>query len=300
MTDTSDKPIAYLERIRAYYLALGYDTPYRWARHEHVPFHRPEKPIAESRLAVVTTAAPYQPGKGDQGPGAPYNGAAKFFAVYSGPSDSDPDLRVSHIAIDRDHTTAEDQNSYFPLPAFRRLAADGVLGGLGPRFHGLPTNRSQKTTRDVDCPELLRRCREDGVDAVVLVANCPVCHQSVSLAARHLEDAGLTTVVLGCARDIVEHVGVPRFVFSDFPLGNAAGRPHDPASQDLIARLALDVIETAKGPRTTVQTPLTWPGPSDWKQDYSNAARLSAEEIARRRAAFDKGKQAAAQVRASG
>ncbi|MEM1045329.1 MAG: glycine reductase [Pseudomonadota bacterium] len=300
MTDTSDKPIAYLERIRAYYLALGYGTPYSFAHYDHVPFHRPEKPMAESRLAIVTTAAPFQAGKGDQGPGAPYNGAAKFFSVYSGPSDRDPDLRIAHVAIDRDHTTAEDQNSYFPLPAFRRLVADGCLGALGPRFHGLPTNRSQKTTRDVDCPELSRRCREDAVDAVVLVANCPVCHQSVSLAARHLEEAGLATVVLGCARDIVEHVGVPRFVFSDFPLGNAAGRPNDPASQDLIARLALDVLQTAKGPRTTVQSPLAWPGPADWKQDYSNAARLSPEEIARRRAAFDKGKQEAAQVRASG
>ncbi len=27
--------------------------------------------------------------------------------------------------------------------------------------------------------------------------------------------------------DIVEYCGVPRFLFSDFPLGNAAGRPHD-------------------------------------------------------------------------
>ncbi len=32
---------------------------------------------------------------------------------------------------------------------------------------------------------------------------------------------------MGCAKDIVEYVGVPRFLFSDFPLGNPAGKPHD-------------------------------------------------------------------------
>jgi hypothetical protein len=49
----------------------------------------------------------------------------------------------------------------------------------------------------------------------------------VSFAARALEDAGIATVVMGCARDIVERAACARFVFSDFPLGNAAGTPHD-------------------------------------------------------------------------
>ncbi len=69
----------------------------------------------------------------------------------------------------------------------------------------------------------------------MLVPNCPVCHQTVSLVARHLEANGIPTVVMGCAKDIVEHAAVPRFLFSDFPLGNSAGKPHDEASQALHA-----------------------------------------------------------------
>src|SRR5438105_1439027 len=87
---------------------------------------------------------------------------------------------------------------------------------------------------------------------------------------------------MGCAKDIVEYVGVPRFLFSDFPLGNPAGRPNDPASQAFTLELALRVLETAPGPRTTVQSPLRWSDNPDWKLDYSNIARLSPEEIARR------------------
>ena len=102
---------------------------------------------------------------------------------------------------------------------------------------------------------------------------------------------------MGCAKDIVEHVGVPRFLFSDFPLGNPAGKPNDPESQALTLDLALRVLETAPAPRTTVQSPLRWRDDPDWKLDYSNIARLSPEEIARRRAEFDRQKEIAKAVR---
>jgi hypothetical protein len=293
-----DAPIPYLQRVRDYYVGLGYGAPYAWAHYAHVPFQRLATPLAEATVTLITTAAPYQPGKGDQGPGAPYNAAAKFFTVYSGDTAEDHDLRISHIAIDRAHTTAEDPGTWFPLPALRRAAARGRIGRIAPRFHGLPTNRSHRTTLEVDCPEVVARCRADGVDAALLVPNCPVCHQSVSLCARLLEEAGIATVVMGCAKDIVEYVGVPRLLFSDFPLGNAAGKPRDPASQAATVELALALLDAAPAPRTTVQSPWLWDaaGP-DWKLDYCNIARLTREEIARRRAEFDRGKAEAKAVR---
>lgn len=292
-----DAPIPYLERIRDYYQALGYGEPYRWAHYADVPFQHLSKPLADCNVTIVTTAAPYQPGKGNQGPGAPYNAAAKFYAVYSRDSAHEHDLRISHLAIDRQHTSAEDPATYFPLRALREAAASARIGSVASRFHGLPTNRSQRATLEVDCASLLARCRADGVDAAVLVANCPVCHQSVSLAARALERAGISTVVMGCAKDIVEYVGVPRLVFSDFPLGNAAGRPHDPDSQAFTLELALKLLESAPAPRTTVQSPLRWSAAADWKLDYCNVARLTPDEIRRRREEFDEGKAQAKHVR---
>ena len=119
----------------------------------------------------------------------------------------------------------------------------------------------------------------------------------MSLAARHLEANGIPTVIMGCAKDIVEHVGVPRFLFSDFPLGNATGRPHDRASQTATLDLALKVIASAVAPRTTVQSPLTWSDNPDWKLDYCNIDRLSADEIRQRRADFDRQKMVVRAVR---
>jgi len=112
----------------------------------------------------------------------------------------------------------------------------------------------------------------------------------VSLAARHLEANGIPTVIMGCAKDIVEHCGVPRFLFSDFPLGNAAGRPFDGESQALTLELALRVLETAPAARTTVQSPLRWTEDAAWKLDFSNLDRMTPEQIAERRREFDESK----------
>ena len=109
----------------------------------------------------------------------------------------------------------------------------------------------------------------------------------MSLVARHLEADGIPTVIMGCAKDIVEHYGVPRFLFSDFPLGNSAGRPHDPDSQALTLELALRVLESAPAARTTVQSPLRWRDDAAWKLDFNNLAKLTPEDIAERSREFE-------------
>ena len=89
--------------------------------------------------------------------------------MYSISSETVPDLRISHVGYDRLHTTAADINTYLPLARMREAAAAGRIGRLAPRIHGAPTNRSHRVTLETDIPELLRRCREDGVDVAVLV-----------------------------------------------------------------------------------------------------------------------------------
>ena len=102
---------------------------------------------------------------------------------------------------------------------------------------------------------------------------------------------------MGCAKDIVEQAGVPRFLFSDFPLGNSCGKPHDAESQRQTMALALDLLEGAVGPRTTVQSPQRWNDDAEWKLDFQNVERIPEEEIARRRAEFDEVKRVAKERR---
>lgn len=101
----------------------------------------------------------------------------------------------------------------------------------------------------------------------------------MSLVARLLEENGIPTVIIGSARDIVEECGVPRFLFSDFPLGNPCGKPNDSAMQREIVGYALDLLETARLPRTTVQTPFIWDEDASWKPRYARVDPQKSERL---------------------
>ena len=276
-----DQPVRYMERTRSYYLGLGYDNPYIWAHYIEVPFAPLQKPLNQSVLGLITTAVPYDPNKGLQGPGAPYNAAAKFYQPYQNSGAGDIDLRIAHVGIDRKNANMEDSDCWFPLATAKQAVQSGRIGALSPNFYGLPTNRSQRHTLEIDAPLILEMLRADKVDIAVLIPNCPICHQSQSLLARYLEANGISTVVMGAAKDIVEYCGVPRFLFSDFPLGNSAAKPHDSSSRTLNFELALSLLESATAARTTVQSPLIWSTDPSWKLDYSNLEKLSPAEVSR-------------------
>jgi D-proline reductase (dithiol) PrdB len=289
------EPIAYLSRTRRYYAALGF-PPYTWAENLEVPFAPLAKPLSDSRLALITTAAQVRDGIGPQGPGAPYNAAAKFFRVYTAAATPTPDLRISHLNYDRNHTSAEDPNTWLPVARLQEQVDAGGIGALADEVIGIPTNRSQRVTREQDAPDVRGACRTLGADVALLVPNCPVCHQTMALLAWHLEHHGIPTVIMGCALDIVERVGAPRFVFSDFPLGNSAGKPHDVESQRKTLQLALDLLEWARAPRTSVTSSQVWSEDPGWKRDYLNLDGLSADQLERHRLEFLAQKNVARQL----
>jgi D-proline reductase (dithiol) PrdB len=104
----------------------------------------------------------------------------------------------------------------------------------------------------------------------------------VSLGARLIEEAGIPTVVVGSARDVVEECGVPRFVFTDFPLGNPCGKPYDVEMQRAIVGLALDTLERASGPRTTLQAPFVWDADDQgWRDRFMHVGEDNREALAR-------------------
>jgi D-proline reductase (dithiol) PrdB len=102
----------------------------------------------------------------------------------------------------------------------------------------------------------------------------------VSLTARHLEENGLPTVIMGSARDIVEECGAPRLVFTDFPLGNPCGKPWDVEMQKAVVGTGLDLLERAWMPRTTVQTPFYWES-EEWRNDFMRVDDSNREALAR-------------------
>ncbi|NOX52407.1 MAG: hypothetical protein GXP16_18025 [Gammaproteobacteria bacterium] len=160
--------IEYINRSRAYYAAQGYSA-YAWANFEDAPFAPMRKPLAQSKLALITTAAPFREDLDDQGPGAKYNAEAKFFEVFTSPINPTPDLRISHIGYDRLHCLAQDPKTWLPVEALVEAEKAGLVGEFAKQIIGVPTNRSQSTTIKQDAPQAFEHCQQLAVDAVLLV-----------------------------------------------------------------------------------------------------------------------------------
>lgn len=152
--------VSYIDKSREYYAARGYANPYRWACFDDVPFAALQRPLSQSAVTLITTAH-LIPADGE---------TAWLHEVYSVPSDAPPrGLTTDGLFWDRQATHTEDLDSYFPLRRLHELAREGRIGRLACRLHGVPTEYSQRSTKERDAPEILRRCREDGADAALLV-----------------------------------------------------------------------------------------------------------------------------------
>ena len=118
----------------------------------------------------------------------------------------------------------------------------------------------------------------------------------MSLVARHIEAAGIPTVIIGSAIDIVEHCGVPRYLFTDFPLGNPCGQPWQRPMQRDVVRRALLMLVTATAPRTTAKAPYQWWDAGNWRARYS---RVEPHDRERLQALGDQRRVTQAQVKAA-
>lgn len=89
----------------------------------------------------------------------------------------------------------------------------------------------------------------------------------------------MPTIIVGSALDIVEHCGVPRFLFTDFPLGNPCGPPWRRDLQRTIIGQAIDLLEMAETPRATRHSGVRWPSDDDWRPRYGRVKREDVERL---------------------
>ncbi|MEM7747372.1 MAG: hypothetical protein AAF346_03910 [Pseudomonadota bacterium] len=160
MTNITQDPVAYMERTRKYYRALGYDQDYVWSHYDDVPFAPLGKALSHCRIGFVATASPAA--------GPNFNDKGRK-DVWSGPTSPAPDeLFTMNVAWDKESTHTRDRESFLPIETVGALAQEGLVGGIAERFHGVPTEYSQSKTIQRDAPEIVKRLKEDGAEAVVL------------------------------------------------------------------------------------------------------------------------------------
>ena len=160
MSGGSNAPVPYMERTRQYYRAMGYDKDYVWANNEDAPFTPLKKPLAESRVALITTASDKSQTNID---------AKGVRHVWAGPTAPPPDaLFTMNTAWDKESTHTDDRESFLPIDTMQGFARDGRIGGLTDHFFGAPTVYSHRMTMQRHAPEILERVQADGGDVAVL------------------------------------------------------------------------------------------------------------------------------------
>ncbi len=150
--------INYMQRTRDLYRAQGFKKDYVWAHFTDTPFIQIKKPLAECKVAVVTTAVV------DPAVPKPVRKAASYLYC-----DLPDQLDTNDLAWDKVTTHTNDRQSYFPFEVLNKLVREGKIKSLAPRFHFVPTEYSQRNTLTSDAPTILSACQEDGVDIALLV-----------------------------------------------------------------------------------------------------------------------------------
>lgn len=218
---------------------------YPFVKNKRAPFSPARRALPMLNLALISSAGAYLDGT------APFDSRAargdlSFREIPSQIEASD--LRFAARGYDPS-AVQTDLNSLVPLGRLFEFEGNGIIGQLNPvfwSFSGFITDAGALVDELV--PRLVERVKRYEVQAALLIPASRLCHQSVSLLARALELAGISTMTLAVDKDVVQEVRPPRAAFYQGELGSIAGLPNWPEHQRRVLDEALRLIEPMDQP----------------------------------------------------
>jgi D-proline reductase (dithiol) PrdB len=218
---------------------------YPWVKNKRAPFSPARRALPMLNLALISSAGAYIDGTAPFDLGSP-GGDLSFREI---PSQIEAaDLRFAARGYDPAAVTS-DSNSQLPLGRLLEFERNGIIGQLNPVFWSccgyIPDAAGLV---DEMVPRLVERVKRYEVQAALLIPASRVCHQSVSLIARALEQAGIPTMTLAVDKEGVTLVRPPRAAFYEGEFGAVAGLPNWPEHQRRVLDEALRLIEPMDQP----------------------------------------------------
>ena len=162
--------VEYIAKTRDYYRSEGYSQDYAWAQNDDCAFAPMKKPLADSRIGLVTTASLATLGEDGKMLEDPRLMGSRAMEVFPLASDWPADrLRCMSEDHDRFQTDMADLGAYFPKDELRALADEGVIGSFADDVWRILPNYSKRKVSTIDAPEVYRQACDQGVDAIALV-----------------------------------------------------------------------------------------------------------------------------------
>lgn len=160
--------VRYIDRTRDDYLRQGYEKAYAWAHFDEVPFTPLTKPLNACRVGLLGTSEVAV--RFDAATQANPINEEDFRGVYAIPAATPTDQLYSRtLSFDRNATHLDDVNAFYPIDRMREAVADGRIGSMPERVYGAYNNYSQRKVLEQEAPKALAFCRQDGLDAIVMV-----------------------------------------------------------------------------------------------------------------------------------
>jgi D-proline reductase (dithiol) PrdB len=223
----------------------GIGDDYPFVENKRAPFRSLRCALPMLNLGLISSAGAYIDGTEPFDTSAP-EGDLTFREI---PREVEAeDLRFAARGYDP-AAALQDTNAQVPIPRLYEFAGNGIIGQLNPvwwSFSGFIPDAARMTEKML--PELVASVKRYEVQGALLVPASRLCHQSVALAARALEAAGVPTIMLAVARDVVESVRAPRAAYYDGEFGSVAGRPNWPEHQRRILDETLRILESLDQP----------------------------------------------------
>ena len=218
---------------------------YPFVKNKRAPFIPARRALPMLNLALISSAGAYIDGT-DPFDLSAAGGDLSFREI---PREVEaPDLRFAARGYDP-AAVERDINVQVPLDRLSEFEQNGIIGQLNPvfwSFAGFIPDAGRLV--DETLPKLMERVKRYEVQAALLIPASRLCHQSVSLVARALENAGLPTMTLAVVKDVLEFVRAPRAGWYSGELGSVAGKPDWPEHQRRILDEALRLIEPMDQP----------------------------------------------------
>lgn len=158
------------------------------------------------------------------------------------------DLRYAAKGYDT-RAVMEDRNAEIPVDRLTEYQANAVIGKLNDVWWSLSSwIPNARLVADELAPKLAQRLHRYEVQAALLIPAGRLCHQTLGLVARGIEETGIPTMMISVDPVMTDRVRPPRTGYYSGEFGSVAGKPNWREYQLRILDEGLRWIETFDQP----------------------------------------------------
>lgn len=218
---------------------------YPWIENIQTPFTTLRRALPMLNLGLISSAGAYIDGM-------------KPFDVDARDGDLDyleipveveaADLRYAAKGYDPS-AVIEDRNTQIPIDRLSEYSANGVIGSLNNVWWSISSHipNAERVANELG-PKIAERLHRYEIQAALLIPSTPLCHQTLGIVARAIEQSGIPTIMIAVDTKLTDRVRPPRTAYYRGEFGSVAGKPSWPEYQLRVLDETLRCMETFDQP----------------------------------------------------